>query len=107
MSVLIKGMEMPKMCIERHLRGYIECPYIRNCHVIDNYVREKGRNLVTSEPEYKYKRLDGCPLVEIPTPHGRLVDIDEALEVIAHEWGYEGIEDDLQYKVQSVIESEE
>lgn len=76
MSVLIKGMDMPGMCIERHLRGYIECPYIKHCVVIDNYARERSRNLDESEPEYKHKRLDGCPLVEIPTPHGRLIDAD-------------------------------
>ena len=82
MSVLIKGMEMPKSCITCRM----EC--IARIH--DSTKRSKD-----------------CPLVSVPAPHGRLVDIDKALEVIAHEWGYDGIEDDLQYKVQTVIESEE
>ncbi len=62
MSVLIKGMEMPKYC-------YI-CPaydYIRStCCVLHTEVK----NL--NDKRYKY-----CPLVEVPTPHGRLIDADD------------------------------
>ena len=54
MSILIKGMEMPKNCTG--------CPIC--CGLPYQYRDEKGR------------RPD-CPLVEIPTPHGRLIDADE------------------------------
>lgn len=52
MSVFIKGMEMPESCVLCRL----ECLYrIHNS---------------TSRSEY-------CPLVEIKTPHGRLIDADD------------------------------
>ena len=62
MSVLIKGMEMPKNC------GDCLTNYMLNvvCDCDLNNI-EDGR------------RLPNCPLVEIP-PHGRLVDAD-ALKV--------------------------
>ena len=61
MSVIIKGMEMPKNCVECKLSDHIsptECPI---------YSIEKG--------DYWDKRYKYCPLVEIP-PHGRLIDAD-------------------------------
>lgn len=45
-------------------------------------------------------------IIDVPEPHGRLVDMDKALEVIALEYGYDGIEDDMKYKVPTIIESE-
>lgn len=55
MSVIVKGMEMPQNCIECHVR----------CRLYLN-----GR---------KFRHPD-CPLIEIPTPHGRLIDADKLLE---------------------------
>ena len=65
MSVLIKGSIMPLMCEE--------CP----CYDCDDYsCKATGRGVI----EYRYDgRPDNCPLVEIPTPHGRLIDADELL----------------------------
>ena len=54
MSILIKGMEMPKNCTECHAR----------CRLYLN-----GR---------KFRHPD-CPLIEIPTLHGRLIDADALL----------------------------
>ena len=53
MSILIKGMKMPESCDM--------CP-IEGC-------------------EYINKKFT-CPLVEIPTPHGRLIDADLFKEII-------------------------
>ena len=65
MSVLIKGSIMPLMCEE--------CPCY-DCD--DNSCKATGRGVI----EYRYDgRPDNCPLVEIPTPHGRLIDADELL----------------------------
>lgn len=57
MSVLIKGMEMPKDCVSCrwHERWGCELTGI-------------GTNTAK-----------GCPLVSIPTPHGRLIDADAIL----------------------------
>ena len=55
MSILIKGMEMPKNCTECHAR----------CRLYLN-----GRKF----------RHPNCPLIEVPIPHGLLIDADKLLE---------------------------
>ena len=57
-SVLIRGMEMPTTC--------------REC-IIGN---PKAKTCIIGKPKMNTKRRDDCPLVEIPTPHGRLIDAD-------------------------------
>jgi len=59
MSILIKGMEMPKNCALCKLRGAGEtwCPFT---------LREVPGNTI----------LEDCPLIPVP-PHGRLIDADE------------------------------
>lgn len=58
MSILIKGMEMPEFCEV--------CP----CY---NWVEDICR--ITDSPnDFTDTRVSDCPLVEVPTPHGRLID---------------------------------
>lgn len=66
MSLIIKGSIMPLMCGD--------CP----CYDGSDYAcNATGRGVI----EYRYDgRPDNCPLVEIPTPHGRLIDADELLK---------------------------
>ena len=63
MSILIRGMEMPKRCMDCNfgdaLMGKGFC-YVSHCKQIEDYF---GRN----------DRPSWCPFVEIP-PHGRLID---------------------------------
>lgn len=59
MNILIKGMAMPKDCSEcilanKHIDGLCKAKYY--CRL---------------EADFKH-----CPLIEIPTPHGRLIDAD-------------------------------
>lgn len=69
MSVLIKGMEMPKQCswckfidyFEGNPRGYRCLIDKRPCALNEN------------------NRRRDCPLIEIP-PHGRLIDADAVQE---------------------------
>ena len=73
MSVLIKGMEMPECC--------------GKCWAINVY-GDYPICLITGETRgYNFRirerRMDKCPLVEVPTPHGRLIDADALKEVIA------------------------
>lgn len=64
MSVLIKGMEMPNDCYDCELKkAYIVS---RNTAI--------GIRIDSRE--------HGCPLVEIPTPHGRLIDADRLIAVM-------------------------
>lgn len=55
MSVIVKGMEMPKNCAECFVTDETYCKHLWN----------DGRYIC---------RHPDCPLIEIPTPHGRLVD---------------------------------
>ena len=54
MSILIKGMTMPKTCDD--------------CIV------------PLSKCDFLQRRADDCPLIEIPTPHGRLIDASELIK---------------------------
>lgn len=69
MSVLIKGMKMPVNCTLCFLKDSITmyCPY-----------------------EVDKENL--CPLVEVPTPHGRLIDADAHLSDMEHGlWDWESV----------------
>lgn len=84
-SVLIKGMEMPKNCEE--------CDF---CHWSN--LHQTGRcDRCDDEPvcadfgtDYKRTRARFCPLVEVSTPHGRLIDADELKKEYPHDadWEY-------------------
>ena len=63
MSVIVKGMEMPKNCWECSLSD-IDDDYGRCC-------------LYSGIACLTIGRQDNCPLVEIPTPHGDLVDLSD------------------------------
>lgn len=73
MSVLIKGMDMPKNCWECFVEHSLNvdvvgfgghCPF--------------GERIVSSEEfDAKAGIHPDCPFVEVPTPHGRLIDADK------------------------------
>lgn len=60
MSILIKGMEMPKNCYECPMESANWC----------NILEKRAESI---------DRHQDCPLIEIP-PHGRLIDADELLK---------------------------
>ena len=66
MSILIRGMEMPTRCADCRLSTVHSFNDRPLCDVLVEYM---------SYGEWEVKRLDNCPLVEIP-PHGRLIDAD-------------------------------
>lgn len=61
MSILIKGIEMPKNCFDCEIFGL--------CSLKDRLEHIEDRN-----PD--------CPLVEIPRPHGRMIDADALFEAM-------------------------
>lgn len=79
MSILIKGMDMPISCEK--------CPlcYDYLCCSIDNSLHM-----------FLYNRHPGCPLIEIPTPHGRLIDASELDKCWEEK---EDISEDVDYKI--------
>ena len=75
MSILIKGMEMPKNCNECPMHFY-EGQGICSCRVLSAIEDDE-----VLKP-WKKKRKD-CPLIEIP-PHGDLIDRDAFLAERRH-----------------------
>ena len=65
MSVLIKGMEMPGKCEN--------CP----CYDYIDYVCRADDCFAPFDVENPEERSEHCPLIEVPTPHGRLIDADK------------------------------
>lgn len=62
MSFIIKGMKMPKSCLECDMLNGGRAP---DCFLMDKAIKNP------------LQRQDYCPLVEIPKKHGRLIDVDE------------------------------
>lgn len=70
MSILIKGMAMPKNCDECRIMTYEDT----NC--ISVHELFCGCPIVfRAHPQHEEHRPDYCPLVEVK-PHGRLIDAD-------------------------------
>lgn len=88
MSVLIKGMEMPKSCFK--------------CDIYCKEFYESGES-----SEIFVKRLENCPLVELPEKHGRLIDVDEYCALA----GCDGEDDDCKNCIildcETILEGEE
>ena len=64
MGVYIKGMEMPKNCLECEIRSYDANAQEEYCPFSEIVCLSIGIQ-------------DNCPLVEVPEPHGDLIDRDE------------------------------
>lgn len=104
MSVLIKGMKMPKSCCEC---GFNHCSQSRDddtCLLLDKGI---------SQLFVLVDRLPDCPLVEVPTPHGPLVDADALKATFCAECNHTiTCEDcDIDYHIErlapTIIEAEE
>ena len=67
MSVIIKGMDMPKCCADCYVDEYALCGNL------------------WAEVDVDKERHKDCPLVEIPTPHGRLIDGDALMKTYEEE----------------------
>ena len=110
MSVLVKGMDMPKICNKCDFCTYVEKDRDVWC---TSTIRIIKRDI--TRPEYEYQDLprpDWCPLVEVKTPHGRLIDADALVPDICHDWnGYRVPNDDYSceciHNAPTVIEAED
>lgn len=105
MSLLINGMGMPRCCKECGLLidEDFSCDSSPHYCAVNQYLRWRDWSEV---PEYI---LAGCPLIEIPTPHGRLIDADK-LKVAVLEAMCRGIDVSITQlidKAPTVIEAEE
>ena len=75
MSILIKGMEMPTSCAECYflVERFTGNEFVNECDL--QWHSARCREEVDEECEMG-TRSETCPLVEVPTPHGRLIDAD-------------------------------
>ena len=64
MSILIKGIDMPKRCFE--------CIFLTT---VSNFFCLAGKRDLCAEHGINISRPDWCPLIDLP-PHGRLIDAD-------------------------------
>lgn len=74
MSVLIKGMKMPKCCnnCEFHWEEDVSFEIMHQCQLKTGYIDDTD---IHSFP-------DDCPLVELPEKHGRLIDENDVIYAI-------------------------
>ena len=69
MSVVVQGMDMPDSCRHCCMMTGTFCDVL-NIDVDPYYDGAKHRNVC-------------CPLVELPEKHGRLIDADHLMEILA------------------------
>ena len=107
-DILIRGMEMPETCASCEWSYYVG-----NGRAMCKKVSMRDKTEIMAK-----RKADFCPLVEVPTPHGRLIDADALKEEGADihmdyvcdgyvedtTWGYS---DDLLDSQPTIIEAEE
>ncbi len=80
MSIFIKGMEMPEVCADCPFRSTPELfmleanryHYISRCTRASEEIEDPWRDTLW-QLEHKES---WCPIGDVPTPHGRLIDAD-------------------------------
>jgi hypothetical protein len=68
-------MEMPKSCEQCKMFNLVKSINDFRCCANDEWHE--------ADFDYHNKRHHDCPIVEIPTPHGRLIDADRLLKVLS------------------------
>ena len=81
MSVFIKGMKMPswKCCYGCEFSEWSSLHQTMACNCGSYYFKPCFEDY---SREYMEKKADFCPLVEVPTPHGKLVDVEDVKDAI-------------------------
>lgn len=69
MGVYIKGMEMPFTCLT--------CDFHKCAGGVGDFCS------LTKRRQFRFKnRPNDCPLIEVPEPHGRLIDAEQLKETL-------------------------
>lgn len=85
MSILVKGMEMPKSCFECVCKHKFFSDM--RCYEFPDFEFDGTEKFPHLEDRSLY-----CPIVHVP-PHGRLIDADELLTVINQFDYYDNVKD--------------
>ena len=71
MSILVRDMKMPNRCFE--------CIFLTT---YPNFFCLAGKRDLCAEHSINISRPDWCPLIEVKSPHGDLIDRDETIKAI-------------------------
>ncbi len=71
MSVIVKGMKMPNVCVKCGFLASLDTEDIC-CAMVRTVTNRETANW-TSRPDW-------CPLVDVPVPHGNLIDTSQTVE---------------------------
>ena len=91
MDIIIKDMDMPKNCW--------------NCPMIQVMTGKRYCGKTLSDIKDSAIKLPDCPLIEIPTPHGRLIDADK-LEYELCEFGHYKVDKAEIDSAETIIDAE-
>lgn len=72
MGIYIKGMEMPVTCAS--------CWMWSICHLLTKEGFYDYVSIYDAVHDGDLVRLKDCPLIEVPEPHGRLIDADKIIK---------------------------
>ena len=75
MSILIKGMKAPTSCGQCVMSRWSRYEQQYMCNVGDKPAMKLASDYVSRKPSW-------CPIVEIPEPHGRLIDEENVIDAI-------------------------
>ena len=78
MSILIKNMEMPSRCYDCTFSKWSNLHQTKACNCGSHYFKPCFED---NSREFYEKRADFCPLVEVPVPHGDLIDINSKITI--------------------------
>ena len=97
MCVFIKGFSMPETC--------------EYCPCNNDGVGCGATGYIFSYADLYVKRMDDCPLVEIPVPHGQIIDVETIEEIRFHDAdGFHVISGEQLYELEidakTIIEAE-
>lgn len=79
MSVLIKNMKMPSRCFDCTFSKWSNLHQTKACNCGSYYFKPCFED---NSEEFYEKRADFCPLVEVPVPHGKLLDENDVIDTI-------------------------
>ena len=108
-DIVIRGMEMPKTCVQCDLKTY-DPEKIWNDNGVERigvWVCKRTREII-----WNTQRGEECPLVPLPEKHGRLIDADALESIIGGfslNWEYgQGVSDcwDALISAQTILEAE-
>ena len=104
MSILIRSVEMPKSCIKCPF-CYMAYGHEPNCR-LDSLPETEECYLPHMEEDPGKTRHPNCPLVSVPTPHGRLIDADALMENAQYKGKHDIVTAYDIVAAQTIIESE-